>query len=270
MVRLTKFQSLNITRVMCRFFFVVPLLIMAIDAVGNWDVILTNPFASDMLAIVAGFGCVTSSMITLMIFFPRSYEHEAGYRYRERPMTELWSDDDEKTQLPGRVNGDYDQTMAHRGGVVSQIDMQEGNPYAYRLRHDSTFFENSPNNNLTAEFGGDVPITPQRSSDPWDQPYIPPGPTALYGPPPPRPEKSIARRSRTPVWEMVSTDQDASQEYCVGSSGSAIARGGPSTGVANLSPRRSSKSNLHPILQNFSSPINVFDVQRNPIMEGGI
>ena len=35
-------------------------------------------------------------------------------------MTELWSDNDEKTQLPGGVDGDHNQTTAHRGGVVSQ------------------------------------------------------------------------------------------------------------------------------------------------------
>ncbi len=42
------------------------------------------------------------------------------------------------TQLPGGMDGDYNQTTAHRGDVVSQIAMQDRIPYAYRLRYDST------------------------------------------------------------------------------------------------------------------------------------
>ena len=186
-------------------------------------------------------------------------------------MTELWSDEDEKTRPPGGIGGDYNQTTANRGDVVSQIDVQDCSPYAYHPRYDSTSSESSPSNNLKARFDYDAPITPQRSTgppfpsaapvsapapDPWDHPYIPTDQTALPSPPPPRPEKSNARRSRAPVWEMVSTDQDESQEYYVGGFGGAVVRRDPSTGAANLSRRRSSRSNLHPILQHFSSPIS--------------
>ena len=188
-------------------------------------------------------------------------------------MTELWSDDDEKSQVPGGMGGNYNQTTAHRGDVVSQIDMQDPGPYAHRPQYDSTSLESSPSNNLKARFDYHAPITPQRSSspplpsaesvsapvsDPRDYPYIPPGQTALPSPPPSRPEKSNARRSRAPVWEMVSTDQDESQEYYVGGLGGAVVRRDPSTGVANLSRRRSSRSTLHPILQHFSSPISTY------------
>jgi hypothetical protein len=178
---------------------------------------------------------------------------------------ELWSDDDEKTQLPGGMDGDYNQTTTHGGGgVLSRID----SPCACRPRYDSTLSESSPNNSLKTSFDGDASITPQRSSgppvpspapvfDPQDHPYIPPDQTALRSPPPPRPEKSIARRSRAPAWEMVSTDQDESQEYHAGGLGGAVVKGSPNTGVANL---RSPKSNLHPILQNFSSPISTCPV----------
>ena len=184
-------------------------------------------------------------------------------------MTELWSDDDEKTQLPGVMDGDYKQTTAHRGDVVSQIDMQDLGPYTYRPRYDSTSMESSPDNKLKARFDDDTPIPPQRSSgppppspapvsDPRDRPYT--DQTALPSPPPPRLEKNNARRSRAPVWEMVSTDQDESQGYYVGGLDGAFVRRTPSTGVANLSRRRSSKSNLHPILQHFSSPISTYSV----------
>jgi hypothetical protein len=176
-------------------------------------------------------------------------------------MTELWSDDDEKTQLAGEIDGDHKQTVAHRGGgVVSQMDMQDRDPYAYHPRYDNTFSESSPDNNLKTKFDDNAPITyPQRSRGPQAAPpvsYVPPDPTTPRSSPPPRPGWNIARRSRAPVWEMVSTDQDQSQEYYVGGPGGAVVKRVPSTGVANLSPRRSSKSNLHPILQNFSSPIS--------------
>lgn len=162
------------------------------------------------------------------------------------------------------MDGDYNQATSHSGGAISQIDMQDRDPYTYRARYDTTFLESSPNNGLNAGFDGNPPIThPQRSRglpvsrsaplvlDPRDHLYTPPD----RSPPPSRPERSIARRSRPPVWEVVSTDQDDSQEYYVGGLGGA-ARRDPNTGVANLSRRRSSKSNLHPILQNFSSPIS--------------
>ena len=200
------------------------------------------------------------------IFFPRSYEQEAGYRYRERPMTELWSDADEKAQLAGGMD---ELTTAYRGDTVSRMDMQGRDPYAYHPQHASTYLENNPNNDLTSGYGDDASIIyPQRSNvplfsrppapvlDPQDHPYIPRDPTALRSPPPPRPEKNIARRSRAPVWEMVSTDQDEPQEYYVGGPGDAVVRRNPSAGVANLSRSRSAKSNLHPILQNYSSPIS--------------
>ena len=181
-------------------------------------------------------------------------------------MTELWSDDDEKTPLPRGVDSDYKQTTAHRSDV-SQTDMQDRGPYAYRSRYDSTSLESSPDNKLKARFDDDAPIPPQRSSgpplpspvpapDPRDRPYM--DQTALPSPPPLRPEKSNARRSRAPVWEMVSTDQVESQEYYVGGLDGGVVRRVPSTGVANLSRRRSSKSNLHPILQHFSSPISMY------------
>lgn len=176
-------------------------------------------------------------------------------------MTELWSDDEEKTQLPEGMDGDY-QITADGGGVLSQ---QASGPTAYRTRYDSTSLESSPHNSLKSRFDDDAPVTPRQSSgppvpspapvfDPRDHPYVPPDQKTLRSPPPPQPEKGIARRSRAPVWEVVSTDRDESQEYYVGLGG-AVVKGDPSTGVANLLHRRSSKSNLHPILQNFSSPI---------------
>jgi len=269
MVRLAKSHSLNITRVVCRFLFVAPLLITAADAVRDTHVILMSPFASDLLAMVGGFGCVSSSMITLMIFFPRSYEREAGYRYRERPMTELWSDDDDdKTQVTGGMYDSYKRTVA------SQMDLQDRDPYAYP-QYESAPSVRSPNSNLDAGLDNDTAfLHPQRSNarpaprpafDPQDHSYDPQDPTAPRSPPLPQPEKGTARRSRAHVWEMVSADQDDPQEYYVGGRGGAVVRRGAVAGVSDFSSSPT-KSNLHPILQKFSSPIDVFDVQHNATM----
>jgi len=254
----------------CRFFFVVPLLIIAVDAVRDTHVMMNNSFSSDLLAMVAGVGCVISSMITVLIFFPRSHEQEAGYRYRERPMTELWSDDDEKARLAGGMDGDYKTSLAGRGDMVSRMDMEDRDPYAYRPQSDSTYLGSGSNINSESRFDGDPSVIspqPQRSHDslvlgpapllePRGHPHIPTDTRASRSPPNPRPEK---RRSRRPTWEVVSMDQ---AEYFVGDSSGVVATSDPSSGVANLSRSHSARSNLHPILQHYSSPIDVFDAQR--------
>jgi len=181
-------------------------------------------------------------------------------------MTALWSDDDEKTQLAGEMDDHPKQITAYHGDIASRMDVQR-DPYANHPRYESASSESSPNSDLKARFDDEPPIVyPQRSNNPpasrppvhvldiRDHSYIPPDPTVLHSPPPPRPEKSTARRSRAPVWEMVSTDQDEPQEYYVGSPGGAIVKRGPSARVATLSHKRS--SNLHPIVQHYSSPIS--------------
>ncbi|TEB37614.1 hypothetical protein FA13DRAFT_1726725 [Coprinellus micaceus] len=75
-VRLTKFSELNTIRVVFRFMFTVPLLILGIDGVRPHHHINENPFWTDFLVVIAGFGCAISSAITLVIFFPRSIEGE--------------------------------------------------------------------------------------------------------------------------------------------------------------------------------------------------
>jgi hypothetical protein len=79
-VRLTKFSELNNIRVVFRFLFTVPLAILGIDGVRPHIHINENLFATDFLVMIAGFGCVISSAITLVIFFPRSIEGEIASR----------------------------------------------------------------------------------------------------------------------------------------------------------------------------------------------
>ncbi|KAJ3784031.1 hypothetical protein GGU10DRAFT_39201 [Lentinula aff. detonsa] len=81
-VRLTIFYQLNITRIIFRFMFHFPLLILALDAVQGPHDIIANQAASDLLAMLGGIGCFVSSAITLFIFFPRSITRENGYRVK--------------------------------------------------------------------------------------------------------------------------------------------------------------------------------------------
>ncbi|KIM40373.1 hypothetical protein M413DRAFT_178223 [Hebeloma cylindrosporum] len=79
-VRLATFYHLNRIRVMFRFLFTIPLLILAIDALYPPFPIISNPFALDFLLMMGGIGCFISSAITLLIFFPRSITRESGYK----------------------------------------------------------------------------------------------------------------------------------------------------------------------------------------------
>jgi hypothetical protein len=75
-VRLTKFSELNNIRVLFRFLFTLPLLVLGVDGVTPHKHVNESMFWTDILAITAGFGCAISSGITLVIFFPRSIEGE--------------------------------------------------------------------------------------------------------------------------------------------------------------------------------------------------
>ncbi|PPR03335.1 hypothetical protein CVT24_012575 [Panaeolus cyanescens] len=75
-VRLTKFSELNTIRVVMRFMFTVPLLILGVDGVRPHTHINESMLWVDFCTMIAGFGCAISSGITLVIFFPRSIEGE--------------------------------------------------------------------------------------------------------------------------------------------------------------------------------------------------
>ncbi|KAL1937864.1 hypothetical protein VTO73DRAFT_12757 [Trametes versicolor] len=80
-VRLATFYQLNQVRVVFRFLFTFPLLVLALDGIiGTSHPVNRNIFLTDFLLMIAGIGCFVSSMITLLIFFPRSIVREAGYK----------------------------------------------------------------------------------------------------------------------------------------------------------------------------------------------
>ncbi|GLB37909.1 hypothetical protein LshimejAT787_0409600 [Lyophyllum shimeji] len=78
-VRLATFYQLNRIRVVFRYLFTVPLMIIALDGLASPYPIIGDPFAMDFLLMMGGIGCFISSAITLLIFFPRSITRESGY-----------------------------------------------------------------------------------------------------------------------------------------------------------------------------------------------
>jgi len=123
-VRLTKFSELNTIRVVFRFLFTIPLAILGIDGVRPHIHINENLFATDFLVMIAGFGCVVSSAITLVIFFPRSIEGEIASR-----------DAAKEHKLSRRG------TSAGFSGVGSQMQMSSRHEH---LANDSYLLTSSP------------------------------------------------------------------------------------------------------------------------------
>ncbi|KIJ66124.1 hypothetical protein HYDPIDRAFT_87610 [Hydnomerulius pinastri MD-312] len=84
LVRLTKFHELNCIHVVFRFLFTIPFVVLGIDGVRPHQHINDKMLPTDLLAMVAGIGCVVSSGITLVIFFPRSIEGEISKKEQAR------------------------------------------------------------------------------------------------------------------------------------------------------------------------------------------
>ncbi|KAG8689103.1 hypothetical protein FRC08_011121 [Ceratobasidium sp. 394] len=85
-VRLLAFHDLGRLRIVFRLIFVIPLLVVALRRDQSWWTSCDcqncrgRRYSSDG----GGIGCVVSSVITLLIFFPRSIAREAGYATRAR------------------------------------------------------------------------------------------------------------------------------------------------------------------------------------------
>ncbi|KAJ3722186.1 hypothetical protein DFJ43DRAFT_1133864 [Lentinula guzmanii] len=90
-IRLTRFHELNAIRVLCRYLFTVPLLVLGVDGARPHQHINENPFWTDFLTFLAAVGCIISSGITLIIFFPRSVESEIAARDASRERKRLRS-----------------------------------------------------------------------------------------------------------------------------------------------------------------------------------
>ncbi|CCO37954.1 hypothetical protein BN14_12114 [Rhizoctonia solani AG-1 IB] len=88
-VRLSTFHELNIIRVVFRFMFVLPLLTLSADGIKpHHNHVNESALWTDLLAMLGAIGCIVSSIITLLIFFPRSIAKEAGYKPRQKTMSQ--------------------------------------------------------------------------------------------------------------------------------------------------------------------------------------
>ncbi|KJA28832.1 hypothetical protein HYPSUDRAFT_128746 [Hypholoma sublateritium FD-334 SS-4] len=114
-VRLTKFSELNLhdpdtgfqtIRVVFRYLFTLPLLILGADGVRPHTHINESMMWTDFLVMIAGFGCCISSGITLVIFFPRSIEGEIAARDEARERR--------RTKSMGNSTGAADAESIHR------------------------------------------------------------------------------------------------------------------------------------------------------------
>ncbi|KAI0350603.1 hypothetical protein OH77DRAFT_1058287 [Trametes cingulata] len=87
-VRLTTFHELNCLRVVFRLVFVIPLLVLAVDGVRPHQHVNETMFWTEFLTSIAAVGCIISSAITLVIFFPRSVETEVQSRQATRERSQ--------------------------------------------------------------------------------------------------------------------------------------------------------------------------------------
>ncbi|KAI0253765.1 hypothetical protein BJV78DRAFT_167596 [Lactifluus subvellereus] len=81
-IRLATFYELNLVRIVFRFAAAVPLLVLAVDGIHGSHRVNRSQFWSDILLIISAIGQFISSLITIMVFFPRSLTKENGYRNR--------------------------------------------------------------------------------------------------------------------------------------------------------------------------------------------
>ncbi|KAF8918416.1 hypothetical protein CPB85DRAFT_1281988 [Mucidula mucida] len=91
-VRLTKFHELNSIRILFRFLFTIPFVILGADGVRANPVVNRNAFAIEFLTNIAAVGCGVSSGLTLIIFFPRSIESEIAAKESRHQLSGIDGD----------------------------------------------------------------------------------------------------------------------------------------------------------------------------------
>ncbi|KAI4521015.1 hypothetical protein K525DRAFT_257026 [Schizophyllum commune Loenen D] len=74
--RLTKFHEMHWIRIITRLLWVIPILALGADGLKGIPSLLKHTGVVDLLSTCSAFGCMISSGITLVIFFPRSIEGE--------------------------------------------------------------------------------------------------------------------------------------------------------------------------------------------------
>ncbi|PPQ81175.1 hypothetical protein CVT24_009475 [Panaeolus cyanescens] len=140
-VRLATFYHLNRIRVLFRFLFTIPLLIIAVDGLKGPYPIVGDPFALDFLLMMGGLGCFISSAITLLIFFPRSITRESGYKAKiispqnsakvptlTSPLPDYYVHNQNMPDSPKSYFPESDYHFHHEDGDPVAIMSDEGGP----------------------------------------------------------------------------------------------------------------------------------------------
>ncbi|TCD62709.1 hypothetical protein EIP91_006534 [Steccherinum ochraceum] len=111
-VRLTTFYELNAIRVVFRLLFVVPLLILGVDGARPHQHVNESGFWTELLTIIGGIGCVVSSGITLVIFFPRNRQSEITAKHASKNDRSAHMRTFQTTQMSDR-DSEYGQSQAY-------------------------------------------------------------------------------------------------------------------------------------------------------------
>ncbi|KAH8096796.1 hypothetical protein BXZ70DRAFT_1009474 [Cristinia sonorae] len=128
-VRLTTFYELNAIRVIFRFLFVAPLLILGVDGVRTHHHINESPFWTELLTMIAGVGCVVSSAITLVIFFPRNRHSEVAAKMASRQDKSAQMRTFQTTQMSDNESlyAEHMNTIPMKGVGITSMDTYHEN-----------------------------------------------------------------------------------------------------------------------------------------------
>ncbi|PBK72599.1 hypothetical protein ARMSODRAFT_952987 [Armillaria solidipes] len=218
-VRLTKFHELNMIRVLFRYMFTVPLVILGADGLTPHTEINENAFATDLLALLSAFGCIVSSGLTLVIFFPRSIEGEIATRDAAKEIKRQQGNDNENIR---QSRSSYAQSLTSQNHQFSGAYLLTTSPTK------ANFAIPNRDSALSVEDARKSPHSLESASNVWDESLEPPLPKLG----PMRPNR---RR------------------------GSDVELGGIDYGLteANLSKHNITTSSLNPMVHTFTSPIDM-------------
>jgi len=198
-----------------------------------------SAFWTDLLAMLGAIGCIVSSIITLLIFFPRSIAKEAGYKPRHKTVSQ-----------PSRgVHVGPRNTQQQRQQIASSpVDMKD--PGLYDDAPLSNGFDSGrvgygPYNGTSAAYA--TPPPENAYSPPSKQNWDEEAGRVRIGP------GAVGTRERMAAtgngaWEMV--DYQHYQQHGVILPAVAPRLGG-------LGDRR--QTALHPMVLNYTSPIDLID-----------
>ncbi|KAK0206521.1 hypothetical protein DFS33DRAFT_1315178 [Desarmillaria ectypa] len=220
-LRLTKFHELNMIRVLFRYMFTVPLVILGADGLTPHTEINENAFATDLLALLSAFGCIVSSGLTLVIFFPRSIEGEIATREAAKEIKHQQGDSNENIH---QSRSSYAQSLMSQNHQLSGTYLLTTSPTK------PNFTITNRDSALSVEDARKSPHSLESASNAWDGSLE--CPTSLPKLGPMRPNR---RR------------------------GSDVELGGIDYGLteANLSKHNITTSSLNPIVHTFTSPIDM-------------